>query len=206
MNEVAEHSFDVNEVIKDFPILDQKVNGKRLAYLDSTATSQTPVQVLNVLEDYYKRYNSNVHRGVHTLGSLATDGYENARETVRRFINAKYFEEIIFTRGTTASINLVAHSYGDANVEEGDEIVVTEMEHHANIVPWQQLAKRKNATLKFIPMTADGELNIEDISFGAFQTPRFCSSRVKGRVRASISSGAILSKSICPGIVRDSQT
>ncbi|MBU7297733.1 cysteine desulfurase [Staphylococcus aureus] len=163
MNEVAEHSFDVNEVIKDFPILDQKVNGKRLAYLDSTATSQTPVQVLNVLEDYYKRYNSNVHRGVHTLGSLATDGYENARETVRRFINAKYFEEIIFTRGTTASINLVAHSYGDANVEEGDEIVVTEMEHHANIVPWQQLAKRKNATLKFIPMTTDGELNIEDI-------------------------------------------
>ncbi|HIA6879347.1 TPA: cysteine desulfurase [Staphylococcus aureus] len=163
MNEVAEHSFDVNEVIKDFPILDQKVNGKRLAYLDSTATSQTPVQVLNVLEDYYKRYNSNVHRGVHTLGSLATDGYENARETVRRFINAKYFEEIIFTHGTTASINLVAHSYGDANVEEGDEIVVTEMEHHANIVPWQQLAKRKNATLKFIPMTADGELNIEDI-------------------------------------------
>ncbi|KAB2181355.1 aminotransferase class V-fold PLP-dependent enzyme, partial [Staphylococcus epidermidis] len=149
---MAEHSFDVNEVIKDFPILDQKVNGKRLAYLDSTATSQTPVQVLNVLEDYYKRYNSNVHRGVHTLGSLATDGYENARETVRRFINAKYFEEIIFTRGTTASINLVAHSYGDANVEEGDEIVVTEMEHHANIVPWQQLAKRKNATLKFIPM------------------------------------------------------
>lgn len=121
------------------------------------------MQVLNVLEDYYKRYNSNVHRGVHTLGSLATDGYENARETVRRFINAKYFEEIIFTRGTTASINLVAHSYGDANVEEGDEIVVTEMEHHANIVPWQQLAKRKNATLKFIPMTADGELNIKDI-------------------------------------------
>lgn len=93
---MAEHSFDVNEVIKDFPILgSKKVNGKRLAYLDSTATSQTPVQVLNVLEDYYKRYNSNVHRGVHTLGSLATDGYENARETVRRFINAKYFEEII---------------------------------------------------------------------------------------------------------------
>lgn len=145
---MAEHSFDVNEVIKDFPILDQKVNGKRLAYLDSTATSQTPMQVLNVLEDYYKRYNSNVHRGVHTLGSLATDGYENARETVRRFINAKYFEEIIFTRGTTASINLVAHSYGDANVEEGDEIVVTEMEHHANIVPWQQLAKRKKCDIE----------------------------------------------------------
>ncbi|MBL7572798.1 cysteine desulfurase [Staphylococcus saccharolyticus] len=160
---MAEQNFDVNSVIKDFPILEQKVNGKRLAYLDSTATSQTPNQVLNVLEDYYKRYNSNVHRGVHTLGSLATDAYESARETVRRFINAKYFEEIIFTRGTTASINVVARSYGDANIEEGDEIVVTEMEHHANIVPWQQLAKRKNATLKFIPMTNEGELRLEDI-------------------------------------------
>lgn len=154
---------NVNEIIKDFPILDQQVNGKRLAYLDSTATSQTPIQVIEAIDDYYKRYNSNVHRGVHTLGSLATDGYENARETVRNFINAKYFEEIIFTRGTTASINLVAHSYGDANISEGDEIVVTEMEHHANIVPWQQLAKRKNASLKFIPMTETGELNIEDV-------------------------------------------
>ncbi|RIL92949.1 cysteine desulfurase, partial [Staphylococcus equorum] len=100
---------------------------------------------------------------VHTLGSLATDGYEGARETVRRFIHAPYFEEIIFTRGTTASINLVAHSYGDANVEAGDEIVVTQMEHHANIVPWQQLAKRKNATLKFIPMTDSGELTLEAV-------------------------------------------
>ena len=160
---MAETSLNIQEIIEDFPILNQKINGKRLAYLDSTATSQTPVQVLNVLDDYYKRYNSNVHRGVHTLGSLATDGYESARETVRRFINAKYFEEIIFTRGTTASINIVAHSYGDANINEGDEIVVTEMEHHANIVPWQQLAKRKKATLKFIPMTDDGELRIEDV-------------------------------------------
>ena len=99
------------------------------------------MQVLNVLEDYYKRYNSNVHRGVHTLGSLATDGYENARETVRRFINAKYFEEIILHAEQLRRLTL-AHSYG-ANVEEGDEIVVTEMEHHANIVPWQQLTKRK---------------------------------------------------------------
>ena len=156
-------SLNVNEILKDFPILNQKVNNNRLAYLDTTATSQTPTQVIDVIADYYKRYNSNVHRGVHTLGSLATDGYENARETVRRFINAKYFEEIIFTRGTTASINIVAHSYGDANISEGDEIVVTEMEHHANIVPWQQLAKRKHASLKFIPMTDDGELTIENI-------------------------------------------
>ncbi|MBF7028778.1 cysteine desulfurase [Staphylococcus kloosii] len=156
-------SLNVQEIIKDFPILNQQVNGKRLAYLDTTATSQTPVQVLNVLDEYYKKYNSNVHRGVHTLGSLATDAYEGARETVRRFINARYFEEIIFTRGTTASINVVARSYGDANLQPGDEIVVTEMEHHANIVPWQQLAKRTNAKLKFIPMTADGELDIEDV-------------------------------------------
>ncbi|MDT3960331.1 cysteine desulfurase [Staphylococcus kloosii] len=156
-------SLNVQEIIKDFPILNQQVNGNRLAYLDTTATSQTPVQVLNVLDDYYKKYNSNVHRGVHTLGSLATDAYEGARETVRRFINARYFEEIIFTRGTTASINVVARSYGDANLQPGDEIVVTEMEHHANIVPWQQLAKRTNAKLKFIPMTADGELDIEDV-------------------------------------------
>lgn len=156
-------SLNVNEILKDFPILNQKVNNNRLAYLDTTATSQTPTQVIDVIADYYKRYNSNVHRGVHTLGSLATDGYESARETVRRFINAKYFEEIIFTRGTTASINMVAHSYGDANISEGDEIVVTEMEHHANIVPWQQLAKRKDASLKFIPMTDEGELTIENI-------------------------------------------
>lgn len=156
-------SLNVNEILKDFPILNQKVNNNRLAYLDTTATSQTPIQVIDVIADYYKRYNSNVHRGVHTLGSIATDGYESARETVRRFINAKYFEEIIFTRGTTSSINIVAHSYGDANISEGDEIVVTEMEHHANIVPWQQLAKRKHASLKFIPMTDDGELTIENI-------------------------------------------
>lgn len=156
-------SLNVQEIIKDFPILNQQVNGKRLAYLDTTATSQTPVQVLNVLDEYYKKYNSNVHRGVHTLGSLATDAYEGARETVRRFINARYFEEIIFTRGTTSSINVVARSYGDANLQPGEEIVVTEMEHHANIVPWQQLAKRKNVKLKFIPMTSEGELDIEDI-------------------------------------------
>ena len=163
MVQMTETQFDVEAIIKDFPILKETVNGKRLAYLDSTATSQKPQQVIDVLEDYYKRYNSNVHRGVHTLGSLATDGYEGARETVRRFIHAPYFEEIIFTRGTTASINLVAHSYGDANVEAGDEIVVTQMEHHANIVPWQQLAKRKNATLKFIPMTDSGELTLEAV-------------------------------------------
>ncbi|AVQ34448.1 cysteine desulfurase [Staphylococcus muscae] len=160
---MADTQLDVKAIIQDFPILEQQVNGKRLAYLDSTATSQKPKQVIEALDDYYERYNSNVHRGVHTLGSLATDGYEGARETVRQFIHAQYFEEVVFTRGTTASINLVAHSYGDAHIKEGDEIVVTEMEHHANLVPWQQLAKRKGATLKFIPMTTDGELTIEAV-------------------------------------------
>ncbi|WP_375049213.1 cysteine desulfurase [Staphylococcus pseudintermedius] len=160
---VADTKLNVETIIKDFPILEQQVNGKRLAYLDSTATSQKPKQVIDALSDYYERYNSNVHRGVHTLGSLATDGYEGARETVRRFIHAKYFEEIIFTRGTTAAINMIAHSYGDANVGEGDEIVVTQMEHHANLVPWQQLAKRQGATLKFIPMAEDGTITLEAV-------------------------------------------
>lgn len=160
---VADTKLNVEAIIKDFPILEQQVNGKRLAYLDSTATSQKPKQVIDALSDYYERYNSNVHRGVHTLGSLATDGYEGARETVRRFIHAKYFEEIIFTRGTTAAINMIAHSYGDANVSEGDEIVVTQMEHHANLVPWQQLAKRQGAILKFIPMTEDGTITLEAV-------------------------------------------
>lgn len=160
---VADTKLKVEAIIKDFPILEQQVNGKRLAYLDSTATSQKPKQVIDALSDYYERYNSNVHRGVHTLGSLATDGYEGARETVRRFIHAKYFEEIIFTRGTTAAINMIAHSYGDANVGEGDEIVVTQMEHHANLVPWQQLAKRQGATLKFIPMAEDGTITLEAV-------------------------------------------
>ncbi|MFB3236616.1 cysteine desulfurase [Staphylococcus pseudintermedius] len=160
---MADTKLNVETIIKDFPILEQQVNGKRLAYLDSTATSQKPKQVIDALSDYYERYNSNVHRGVHTLGSLATDGYEGARETVRRFIHAKYFEEIIFTRGTTAAINMIAHSYGDANVGEGDEIVVTQMEHHANLVPWQQLAKRQGATLKFIPMAEDGTITLEAV-------------------------------------------
>lgn len=154
---------NVADIRKDFPILDQKVNGKDLVYLDTSATSQSPVQVIDAMNDYYSEYNSNVHRGVHTLGTKATDAYEQARMKVRSFINAKRYEEIVFTRGTTASINLVARSFGDALVEEGDEIVVTEMEHHANIVPWQELAKRKNAKLVFIPLESDGSIKIESV-------------------------------------------
>lgn len=154
---------NVVDIRKDFPILDQKVNGKDLVYLDTSATSQSPIQVIDAMNDYYKEYNSNVHRGVHTLGTKATEQYEQSRMKVRSFINAKRFEEIVFTRGTTAAINLVARSFGDMVIEEGDEIVVTEMEHHANIVPWQELAKRKNAKLVFIPLENDGTIKIENV-------------------------------------------
>ena len=154
---------DVNKIRQDFPILAEQVNGKDLIYLDTSATSQSPRQVIDAMNDYYETYNSNVHRGVHTLGTKATDAYEKARMKVRSFINAQRFEEIIYTRGTTAAINLVARSFGDMVVEDGDEIVVTEMEHHANIVPWQQLAKRKNAKLVFIPMEEDGTITLDSV-------------------------------------------
>ncbi|PFA70392.1 cysteine desulfurase [Bacillus sp. AFS015802] len=154
---------DVKEIRKQFPILDQEVNGHPLVYLDSAATSQKPVSVIEAMNDYYRGYNSNVHRGVHTLGTRATDGYEGAREKVRHFINASSTQEVIFTRGTTTAINTVAASYGRANLAEGDEIVITHMEHHSNIIPWQQLAKETGATLKYVPLQEDGTIAIEDV-------------------------------------------
>lgn len=154
----------MNKDIKSyFPILNQDVNGHRLVYLDSAATSQKPVQVIEAIKAYYEFDNSNVHRGVHTLGNRATDKYEGAREKVRKFINAQSTQGIIFTRGTTTALNTVATSYGRANVVEGDEIVITHMEHHSNIIPWQQLAKEKNATLKYIELEADGTLSLEKV-------------------------------------------
>lgn len=146
-----------------FPILNQEVNGNPLVYLDSAATSQKPIQVIEAMKQYYELDNSNVHRGVHTLGNRATDKYEGAREKVRKFINAKSTEEIIFTRGTTTALNTVAASYGRANVSEGDEIVITHMEHHSNIIPWQQVAKEKKAILKYIDLEADGTLDLEKV-------------------------------------------
>lgn len=154
---------DGNEIKKQFPILNQEVNGHPLVYLDNAATSQKPLSVIESVNDYYKKYNSNVHRGVHTLGTKATEAYEGAREKVRRFINAASTEEIVFTRGTTVSINMVVYSYGESAVEAGDEIVITPMEHHSNLIPWQQLAKRKGATLKYIPLQADGTILLEDV-------------------------------------------
>lgn len=154
---------NVQEVRKLFPILDQKVNGNPLVYLDSAATSQKPIQVIEKINDYYRKYNSNVHRGVHTLGTLATDGYEGAREKVKNFINATTTEEIIFTRGTTTAINLVASSYGRAKLGPDDEIVITPMEHHSNIIPWQQVARATGATLKYIPLQKDGTIALADV-------------------------------------------
>lgn len=155
--------FDVEKVRADFPILEETVYGKRLVYLDNGATSQRPRRVVEKMNEYYLRYNSNVHRGVHFLSNKCTDANEEARETVRRFINAASDKEVIFTRGTTESINLVAFSFGEAFIGEGDEIVVTEMEHHANIVPWQMLCQRKGAVLKVIPFKDNGELDLSKL-------------------------------------------
>ncbi|MEJ8306925.1 cysteine desulfurase [Saccharibacillus sacchari] len=148
-------------VREQFPILNQEVNGHPLVYLDSAATSQKPRAVLDAVRRYYELDNSNVHRGVHTLGSRATDAYEGAREKVAAFIGAAHPEEIVFNRGTTTGLNLVAASYGDANVNEGDEIVLTPIEHHSNLIPWQQLAKRKGAVLKYIEPNPDGTIDVE---------------------------------------------
>lgn len=154
---------DSKHIRSYFPILNQEVNGHPLVYLDSAATSQKPVQVIETLEKYYREYNSNVHRGVHTLGTRATDAYEGAREKVRKFISASSIEEIIFTRGTTTALNTVAQSYAMENVKEGDEIIITPMEHHSNIIPWQQVAKKTGATLKYLPLQADGTVAIADV-------------------------------------------
>lgn len=153
--------FDVNKIRQDFPILGEKVYGKPLVYLDNGATSQRPYQVIEKMTEYYLKYNSNVHRGVHYLSNVCTDANEETRRIVQRFMHAASEKEIIFTRGTTESINLIAYSFGEAFIAEGDEIVVTEMEHHANIVPWQMLCERKGAVLKVVPFTDKGELDPE---------------------------------------------
>ncbi|HSU80461.1 MAG TPA: cysteine desulfurase [Candidatus Angelobacter sp.] len=154
---------DIQAIRDQFPILDQEVNGHRLVYLDSAATSQKPIMVIEALDNYYRSINSNVHRGVHTLGTRATDAYEGAREKVRRFINAEKAEEIIFTRGTTASLNLVAQSFGGAHLKAGDEIVLPPSEHHANLIPWQQIAKRTGAKLTYIKLQEDGSIKLEAV-------------------------------------------
>ncbi|MDT0004465.1 cysteine desulfurase [Listeria cossartiae subsp. cayugensis] len=152
---------DIQKIRADFPILDQEINEKPLAYLDNAATSQKPKQVIEALTHYYEFDNANVHRGVHTLAARATDAYESARGKVAKFIHAREVAEIIFTRGTTSAINLVVDSYGEANIEAGDEIVISYLEHHSNLIPWQQLAKRKGAVLKYIELEEDGTISVD---------------------------------------------
>jgi len=150
--------YDVKKIREDFPILKKTVHGKPLCYLDNAATTQKPQIVLDTLNTYYTSMNSNIHRGVHYLSGVATDAFEKARIKVKDFINANSEKEIIFTRGTTESINLVANSFGRANIKEGDEIIISHMEHHSNIVPWQLLALEKKAKLRIIPINDKGEL------------------------------------------------
>ncbi len=155
--------YDINKVREDFPILTREVYGKPLVYLDNGATTQKPRQVVEAMVDEYYNVNANVHRGVHFLSQQATDLHEASREVVRAFINAHNTSEIIFTRGTTESINLLAFSLGEAMVKEGDEVVVSAMEHHSNIVPWQMMCERKGALLRVIPMTDKGELQLDTL-------------------------------------------
>ena len=153
--------FDIDAIRADFPILHQQVKGKPLVYLDNAATTQKPQAVMDALSSYYSSINSNVHRGAHTLSDLATRDFENARVTVQRFLNAPSEKEIIWTRGTTESINLVANSFGRAFLKPGDEILISAMEHHSNIVPWQIVAQQTGATLKVIPVTNQAELDMD---------------------------------------------
>ncbi len=161
--QTARLRLDTNRIKGDFPILEEKINGHRLVYLDSAATSQKPRVVINAILDFYRRKNANIHRGIHFLAEKATAAYEHTRQRVAHFVGDVDPEEVIFTRGTTEGINLLAYSWGEANIEEGDEIVITEMEHHANLVPWVILAQRKKAILKRIPITLCGHLDLSNI-------------------------------------------
>ena len=162
--------YDVKKIREDFPILSRKVYEKPLVYLDNAATSQTPRQVIEALVDYYENSNANVHRGVHHLSQEATDLYESARVKVAKFINAREPEEIVWTRNTTESINLVAHTWAQEHIGRGDEIIVTPMEHHSNLVPWQKVAADKGATLRILPLAKDASIDLSDID--KYITPR----------------------------------
>ena len=153
---------DIQKIREDFPILSRTVYDKPLVYLDNAATTQKPLCVLDAMREEYLNVNANVHRGVHYLSQQATDLHEAARETVRRFINAPSTSEIIFTRGTTEGLNLVASSFTEEMMKEGDEVIVSVMEHHSNIVPWQQVCKERGATLRAIPVTQNGDLILEE--------------------------------------------
>lgn len=152
---------DIEKIRTQFPVLNQQVNGKPLVYLDNAATNQKPKRVIDALTKYYERDNANIHRGIHTLAERATKAYEQTRHAMQQFIRAKHVEEIIFTRGVTESINLVASSYGRAFLGAGDEVIISGLEHHSNIVPWQMICEEKNANLKVIPITEIGEIDLD---------------------------------------------
>ena len=166
---------NIESIRKQFPVLHQNVNGKPLIYFDNAATTQKPLSVINAIKDFYEHDNSNIHRGVHTLAERATTAFEATRKTVQQFINSKESEEIIFTKGTTDSINLVAQTFGKANLKAGDEVIISAMEHHSNIVPWQMICEEKGAILKVIPINDAGELLMDDpiaIGFEKLLSPK----------------------------------
>src|SRR4030042_4985400 len=176
INETIKTALDIEQIRADFPILKREVHpGIPLIYLDSTATTQKPIQVIRAMNDYYNYYNANVHRGVHTLAEEATSAYEAARQRVADFINAPAAREIIFTRNTTEAINLIAQTWGKTNLKEDDLVILTEMEHHSNLVPWQMLSAEKGIRLEFIPVTIDGMLDLDIYKKLLEQTPRLVS-------------------------------
>lgn len=154
-------TFDIIKIRSDFPILQTSVNGKPLVYLDNAATTQKPQSVIDAITDYYTHYNSNIHRGTHHLSNLATEAHEAARKTVQQYINAQHEHEVIFTRGTTEAINLVAFSFGEAFVNPGDDVIVTEMDHHSNFVPWQMMCERHRANFHVVPFDENGDLKLD---------------------------------------------
>lgn len=178
--------FDVTAIRKQFPVLERKVKGKNLVYFDNAATAQKPQVVIDALVNYYQQFNANIHRGIHSLAEEATAAFEATRDTVKEFINTKYREEIIFTRGVTEGINLVASTWGRQNIKEGDEIIISGMEHHSNIVPWQILCLEKKAKLKVIPVDDNGELMMSE--FEKLITPK---TKFVSIVHASNSLGTI---------------
>ncbi|MDY7226792.1 cysteine desulfurase [Hyalangium rubrum] len=167
---MSQTGFSAEKVREDFPILNQEVRGRRLVYLDSAASAQKPKAVIDAISHFYLHDNANVHRGVHTLSERATSAFEGAREKVRRFLHAKDVKEIVFVRGTTEAINLVAQTFGRKNVGPGDEVLITALEHHANIVPWQMLCEQQGATLRQVPVDAHGDLVLDKLD--ALLTPR----------------------------------
>ena len=179
-------SYDVDAIRSEFPILERKVKGKSLIYFDNAATSQKPKQVIDAITHYYFNYNANIHRGLHTLADEATAAFEASRAAVQSFIGAKHHEEIIFTKGTTESINLVANSWGNAFLNKGDEVIISTLEHHANIVPWQMIAEKKGATIKVIPIDNNGKLDMN-----AFKNMLSSKTKMVSIVHASNALGVI---------------